>query len=108
MVAGTPGRAFYPPSHVAYAIGYALSVMALFVGLLADSVPWLAMGARLAASLTVLVIDHAVGQKTPSTGREDAEGLAPPSGAVPRRSSSSRCWPCSPCSRASSSARPAE
>jgi hypothetical protein len=75
MIARTPGRAFYPPSYVAYAIGYALSVVALFVGLLAESVPWLALGAWLAASLTVLVIDHAVGQKTPSAGREDVEGF---------------------------------
>ena len=75
MVAGTSGRDFYPPSHGAYAIGYALSVVALFVGLLTGSVPWLALGAWLAASLTVLVIDHAVGGKTPSAGREDAEGF---------------------------------
>lgn len=75
MIAGTPGRAFYPPSHVAYAIGYVLAVMALFVGLLADSVPWLALGAWLAISLTVLIIDHAVSQKTPGAGSEDAESF---------------------------------
>ncbi|EPX65339.1 hypothetical protein D187_000765 [Cystobacter fuscus DSM 2262] len=50
-------------------------MVALFVGLLADSVPWLALGAWLAISLTVLVIDHAVGRKTPSAGREDVEGF---------------------------------
>jgi hypothetical protein len=60
-----------------------LSVVALFVGLLADSVPWLALGAWLAASLTVLIIDHAVGGKTPSAGYEDAED----SGAIFRGSS---------------------
>ncbi|WP_095990565.1 hypothetical protein [Cystobacter fuscus] len=61
---------------MAFAIGYVLSVVALFVGLLADSVPWLALGAWLGISLTVLVIDHAVSQKRPSAGREDTEGFS--------------------------------
>ncbi|OJH39117.1 hypothetical protein BON30_16350 [Cystobacter ferrugineus] len=60
---------------MAYVIGYALATVSFFVGLLAGSVPWLALGAWLAVSLTVLVIDHAVSKKTPSTGREYAQGF---------------------------------
>jgi len=68
MVASTSGRAFSSQSLVAYAIGFVISIVVLIIGFSTMSVPWLALGFWMAASLTVLVIDRAVGERTPRPG----------------------------------------
>jgi hypothetical protein len=65
MVAGTSRSAFSPQSIVAYAIAYGLAAVVLIIGLVSMAVLWLALGAWMLASLTVLVIDRAVGERTP-------------------------------------------
>lgn len=75
MVAGTSRRAFNSQSLVAYAIGYVIAAVGLIIGVSTASVPWLALGLWMAASLTVLVIDRAVGQKTPRSGHEGEENF---------------------------------
>jgi hypothetical protein len=49
---------------IAYALGYALAALAIVLGFAVPSVAWLTLGLWLAASLTVLLIDMAVGEKT--------------------------------------------
>jgi hypothetical protein len=57
---------------VAYALGYALAALAIFVGFSIPSVAWLAFGLWLAASLTVLLIDKAVGERLPRPGTSES------------------------------------
>jgi hypothetical protein len=60
---------------MAYAITYALAAVGAVLGFILRSVPWLAFGVWLAASLTVLLIDRAVVERTPRQGRESTENL---------------------------------
>lgn len=73
MVRGTtrPSNYFTPRTLVAYAIAYAIAAVAVVLGYLMRSVPWLAVGVWLAASLTVLLIDRAIIERTPQ-GRHEA------------------------------------
>lgn len=77
MAAGTTPRPTYFTTRtlVAFAIAYALSAVSVVVGFLLRSVPWLSLGVWLAASLTVLLIDRAVGERTPRAGQEAREKL---------------------------------
>jgi len=59
---------------VAYAMGYALAAVAIVLGFAFPSVAWLAFGLWLAASLTVLLIDKAVGERTPQPGTSEDFG----------------------------------
>jgi hypothetical protein len=56
-------------------IGFAIAVVALLIGVAMSSVPWLAFGGWLAISLGVLLIDRAVGEKTPRRGLEGEENF---------------------------------
>ena len=60
---------------VAYVIAFAISGMAVLLGFLLRSVPWLAVGIWLAASLTVLLIDRAVTERTPHGRLEARENI---------------------------------
>ncbi|WNG43151.1 hypothetical protein F0U60_02830 [Archangium minus] len=72
MVTGTrrPSTYFTTRTLVAYVVAYAISVVGLVLGFVLSSVPWLAFGLWLAASLTVLLIDRAVIERTPRGGHE--------------------------------------
>jgi hypothetical protein len=59
----------------AFIIGFAIAAVALIIGASMPSVPWLALGGWIAASLAVLLIDRAVGEKTPRPGREGEENF---------------------------------
>lgn len=54
-------------SLVAYIIGFVVAAVAIVLGLVLSSMPWLVLGAWIAASLVVLLIDHAVGHRTPTS-----------------------------------------
>jgi hypothetical protein len=60
---------------VAYAVAYAIAVVGVVLGVIIRSVPWLAFGVWLAASLTVLLIDRAVVVRTPRQGHAAPESL---------------------------------
>ena len=74
MVRGTirPSHYFTTRTLVAYAVAYAIAAGAVVLGYLLRSVPWLAVGLWLAASLTVLLIDRAIVERTPQQGRHEA------------------------------------
>lgn len=59
----------------AYIIGFAIAAVAIIIGLAMPSVPWLALGAWVAISLGVLLVDRALGEKTPRPGREAEESF---------------------------------
>lgn len=59
----------------AFIIGFAIAAVALIIGVATVSVPWLAIGGWLAISLGVLLIDRAVGEKTPRRGLEGEENF---------------------------------
>jgi hypothetical protein len=59
----------------AFIIGFAIAAVAVIIGLAMPSVPWLALGGWVAASLVVLLIDRAVGEKAPRPGREAEESF---------------------------------
>jgi hypothetical protein len=77
MAIGTTPRPTYFTSRtlVAFAIAYALAAVGGVLGFVLRSVPWLALGLWLAASLTVLLIDRAVGERTPRAGQERRENF---------------------------------
>lgn len=75
MVSGTARSAFTPQTVVAYVIGYVIAAVAVILGFSMPSIPWLALGFWIAASLTVLLIDRAVGEKTPRPGHEGTENF---------------------------------
>jgi hypothetical protein len=58
---------------LAYVLAYALAAGALVLGFVLPSVPWLAFGIWLAASLTVLLIDRVVVERTPRGSHEVRE-----------------------------------
>ncbi|HEX8440520.1 hypothetical protein [Archangium sp.] len=60
---------------VAYAVAYAIAAAGVVLGFLLRSVPWLAFGIWLAASLTVLLIDRAVVERAPRQAREATESI---------------------------------
>jgi hypothetical protein len=60
---------------MAYAVAYAIAIGGVVLGIVLRSVPWLAFGIWLAASLTVLLIDRAVVVRTPRQGNEATESL---------------------------------
>ncbi len=66
---------FTSRTFVAYAVAYALAAVGVVLGFLLRSVPWLAFGVWLAASLTVLLIDRAVVARTPQRGQEPTVGV---------------------------------
>ncbi|QRK11646.1 hypothetical protein JQX13_17175 [Archangium violaceum] len=70
MVTGTrrPSTYFTTRTLVAYVVAYAISAVGVVLGFVFSSVPWLAFGLWLAASLTVLLIDRAVVERTPRGG----------------------------------------
>jgi hypothetical protein len=84
MVRGTtrPSNYFTTRTLVAYAIAYALAAGAVVLGYLIRSVPWLALGLWLAASLTVLLIDRAVIERTPHGGHEAGHDVRENFGAI--------------------------
>jgi hypothetical protein len=59
----------------AFIIGFAIAGVALILGIAMPSVPWVALGAWVALSLIVLLIDRAVGEKTPRPGLEAEENF---------------------------------
>lgn len=74
MASGTPRTTYFTSrTLVAYAIAYAIAALSLVLGYVLRSVPWLALGIWLAASLTVLLIDRAVSERTPR-GNHEADG----------------------------------
>jgi hypothetical protein len=77
MVRGTtrPSNYFTTRTLVAYAIAYAIAAGAMVLGYLMRSVPWLAVGSWLAASLTVLLIDRAIVERTPHGHHEPSENF---------------------------------
>ena len=77
MVRGTtrPSNYFTTRTLVAYAVAYALAAGACVLGYLIRSVPWLAFGVWLAASLTVLLIDRAIVERTPHGRHEVRENF---------------------------------
>ncbi|HYO71945.1 MAG TPA: hypothetical protein VEU33_38295 [Archangium sp.] len=77
MVRGTarPSNYFTTRTLVAYAIAYAIAAVGVVLGYLMRSVPWLAVGLWLAASLTVLLIDRAIVERTPQGHHEATENL---------------------------------
>lgn len=77
MVRGTtrPSNYFTTRTLVAYAIAYAIAAGAVVLGYLMRSVPWLAVGIWLAASLTVLLIDRAIVERTPQGHHEGPENF---------------------------------
>ena len=71
MASGTPRTTYFTSrTVVAYAIAYAIAAVALVLGYLLRSVPWLALGLWLAASLAVLLIDRAAVERTPRGNHE--------------------------------------
>ncbi len=66
-----PSNYFTTRTLVAYAVAYAIAVGACVLGYLLRSVPWLAVGLWLAASLTVLLLDRAIVERSP-LGRHEA------------------------------------
>lgn len=74
MVRGTtrPSNYFTTRTLVAYAVAYAIAAGAVLLGYLMRSVPWLAVGIWLAASLTVLLIDRVIVERTPHHGHDEA------------------------------------
>jgi hypothetical protein len=70
MVNATPrrGNFFTSRTLVAYAVAFALAAAAVVLGFVLRSVPWLALGIWLAASLSVLLIDRAVNERTAHRG----------------------------------------
>ncbi|HZH18452.1 MAG TPA: hypothetical protein VE057_29155 [Archangium sp.] len=77
MVRGTsrPSQYFTTRTLVAYAIAYAIAAGAAVLGYLLRSVPWLAVGIWLAASLSVLLIDRAIVERTPHGHHEATENF---------------------------------
>ncbi len=77
MARGNIRRPIYFTSRalVAYAVAYAIAAVGVVLGALLRSVPWLAFGIWLAASLTVLLIDQAVVVRTPRQGHASTESL---------------------------------
>lgn len=77
MVRGTTRLSSYftRQTRVAYAVAYAIAAGAIVLGYLLHSVPWLAVGIWLTASLSVLLIDRAVGERTPQGHHEAPENL---------------------------------
>jgi uncharacterized membrane protein YraQ (UPF0718 family) len=77
MVRGTtrPSNYFTTRTLVAYAVAYAIAAGAVVLGYLMRSVPWLAVGIWLAASLTVLLIDRALVERTPQGHHETADNF---------------------------------
>jgi uncharacterized membrane protein len=77
MAVGTPPRPTYFTLRtlVAFAIAYAIAALGAVLGFVLPSVPWLALGLWLAASLTVLLIDRTVGERMPRAGQEVRENL---------------------------------
>lgn len=77
MAVGTPPRPTYFTTRtlVAFATAYAIAAIGIVLGFVLLSVPWLALGLWLAASLTVLLIDRSVGERTPRVGQESRENL---------------------------------
>jgi hypothetical protein len=77
MVRGTtrPSNFFTTRTLVAYAVAYALAAGGCVLGYLIRSVPWLAFGIWLAASLTVLLLDRAVVERSPHGGHELGENF---------------------------------
>jgi hypothetical protein len=74
MASGTPRTTYFTSrTVVAYAIAYALAAVSLVLGYLLRSVPWLALGLWLAASLAVLLIDRAAVERA-SRGNHEADG----------------------------------
>ncbi|MFY0562937.1 hypothetical protein ACN28E_03750 [Archangium lansingense] len=73
MVRGNirPSSYFTTRTLVTYAVAYAIAAGAVVLGYLLRSVPWLAVGIWLAASLAVLLIDRAIVERTPQ-GRHEA------------------------------------
>ncbi len=55
----------------AFIIGFAIALVALIIGLALPSIPWLALGGWIATSLIVLLVDRAVGEKTPRPGHPE-------------------------------------
>ena len=77
MVRGTarPSHYFTTRTLVAYAIAYAIAAGAVVLGYLLRSVPWLAVGMWLAASLTVLLLDRVIIERTPQGRQETPENF---------------------------------
>lgn len=77
MVTGSPRRAspFTSRPLVAYAIAYAIAIGAIVLGFALLSVPWLALGIWLVASLTVLLIERAIVARAPHEVEETPEGF---------------------------------
>lgn len=78
MVRGTsrPSNYFRTRTLVAYGIAYAIAAVAVVLGYLMRSVPWLAVGVWLAASFTVLLIDRTLVERTPhGDHREEPDNL---------------------------------
>ncbi|HLM48581.1 MAG TPA: hypothetical protein VEY88_20740 [Archangium sp.] len=75
MVTGNPRRlseyTSRPP--VAYALAYVLAVGAVVLGFVLQSVPWLALGIWLGASLTVLLMERALLARAPHEEPEEPE-----------------------------------
>lgn len=59
----------------AFIIGFAIAAVAIIIGLAMPSVAWLALGGWVAISLGVLLVDRAMGEKTPRPGREGEENF---------------------------------
>jgi hypothetical protein len=66
--------AFSAKTLISYAMGYALAAIVIFLGFAIPSVAWLAFGLWLSASLTVLLIDKAAGEKLPRPGTSEDFG----------------------------------
>ncbi|PTL84770.1 hypothetical protein [Vitiosangium sp. GDMCC 1.1324] len=77
MATGTtrPTSYFTTRMLVAYLIAYAIAAVGIVLAFALSSVPWLAFGIWLAASLTVLLIDRSVGERTPRGGYEATESF---------------------------------
>jgi len=77
MVTGSPRRvsAFTSRPLVAYALAYVLAVGAAVLGFALRSVPWLALGVWLGASVTMIVIERALEARTPHEEPETPEGF---------------------------------
>ena len=77
MVTGSPRRvsAFTSRPLVAYALAYVLAVGATVLGFALRSIPWLALGVWLGASLTMILIERALVARTPHEEPEAPEGF---------------------------------
>jgi hypothetical protein len=77
MVTGSPRRVsdFTTRPLVAYALAYVLAVGAAVLGFVLRSVPWLALGVWLGASLTVILIERALEARTPHEEPEAPESF---------------------------------